>query len=301
MAVTRYKVRLVGREAELGEVEAADVARLILGVERAVARAAGASIGKPVKPTGRWGRVVEDASSFRLRDVSKGSVVLDLELPDLPADDDRLDIHVASLGDRAWDLALRAIEDQEHADFDLLRALADLADKLHIGSKYDAIELHRAGDRDPARLDSERRSQLREAVRRQILLLDAGVSGTLVEADFERNTAHVRTLRGDLIDVIFDKDQADEIQEALRQQSAFEGEVTVDPITNSVKTVRLRQLVRTEQLILGEEEAGAFWRAPTFAELRARQGTAPVRSFDDLHDDSLSDEEFEEFFAALEQ
>lgn len=48
---TALRVVLQGPEAELGSVAAADVARLLLGVERAVARAAaGRTAGPPAGP-----------------------------------------------------------------------------------------------------------------------------------------------------------------------------------------------------------------------------------------------------------
>jgi len=48
---TVLRVRLTGDDAQLGRVAAGDVARMLLGVERAVARAAGHVIGRQVKPT----------------------------------------------------------------------------------------------------------------------------------------------------------------------------------------------------------------------------------------------------------
>jgi len=293
-----YRIRLVGGSAQLGEVEAADVARLVLGVERTVARAAGVSIGRPVKPTGRRATLIKRASNFRLIDVSHGSVTIDLTLPE-PDMDDQLGFELQSLGDRGWDLAVAAVAGDMHADFQVLKSWADLADQLNVGTKYDAVEIGRVQENKPARLDARRRAQLHRAVHEKQRQGASGLTGLLVEADFERNTAHVRTSDGPLVEVVFDAEQADDIQEALRQQSAFRGEVVFDPVTNGVKSIRLRQLIRTEQLMLGPEEAGAFWRQAPFAELQASEGASVVESFDDLHDDSLTDEEFDEFLAAL--
>ena len=296
----RYQVRLVGGEAKLGHVEAADVARLVLGVERAVARAAGAAVGRPVKRSGRRGKLLEEASNFRLVGVHEGSVVLDMELPSTSRSDE-LDLDIASLGDLGWELAISAIVGDTQADLGVVRSLADLADQLNIGVKYEAIEFKRVSDKAPARLDGRQRRRLREvADEQEHFLMDAGVAGTLVEANFERFTAQVRTPEAQLVEVVFEDDQSDEVQDALRQQSSFEGEVEVDPITRGVKSIRLRQMTRVEQMILGAEEAGAFWRSPSFSELQATQDTRPVTSFEGLRDGSLTDAEFDEFLSVLD-
>jgi hypothetical protein len=60
---------------------------MLLGVERAVARAAGHVIGRQVKPTGRRGRAIEETTRFRLRSIERGSIVGVLELPEEAAND----------------------------------------------------------------------------------------------------------------------------------------------------------------------------------------------------------------------
>jgi hypothetical protein len=103
---TVLRVRLTGEDAELGHVAAGDVARMLLGVERAVARAAGHVIGRQVKPTGRRGRTIEETTRFRLLGIERGSVVGVLELPEEVADNGALDLDTPSLGDLALESAL---------------------------------------------------------------------------------------------------------------------------------------------------------------------------------------------------
>jgi hypothetical protein len=296
-----YQVRLVGGDAEFGRVPAADVARLLLGVERAVARAAGAAIGRPVKPTGRWEAVIKRATEFRLVRLRGGSIVAELDLPETTDEEHQLLLKDTRLGQRGWALTIEAASDGDNADLDVQRVLADWADQLGIGTRYEAVELRRKGDRRRVRIDRACRDRLRDAIqRRQRLDTVAAVAGVLVEADFERHTAHVRTPMGELVELQFDDEQEETIYEALRQRSEFEGDVRYDLVTNSIKSVRLRRVIRTEQLIFGED-AGEFWRSVSFSELSERQGTGVISSFDELQDDTLSDEEFAAFLAAVDE
>ena len=216
----RYEVRPVGEHAKLGEVPAADVGKLLLGAQSVVARAAGATVGRTVKRTGRWERVIEDATRLRLWKLRRGSVIAEFEMPYSVPHDDELQFDVAALGDQGWD------------------------------------------------------------------------------ADFEKKTAHVRTGMQDLVELVFDDDLSDEIYEALRERSEFEGDVSYDPITKSMKSVRLRHVTRAEQFLLGSD-AEAFWRDRSAHELIAEQGKVPVTSFEGLRDDSLSDEDFANFLSSF--
>lgn len=299
--MAKYEVRLVGEHAELGDVAAVDVARLILNVQTAVARAAGASIGRPPKATGRWEGTIEEATKLRLLEVTKGSVVIGFQPPRVEAGDEQFDLQVDSLADVGWLVAANALEGSiVEADPDVVVRLLKLADDLSIGSRFDAVEFRTDG-RVIARLDGERREALRAVVahRRDAVGTPPDVTGVLFEADFELHSAKVRTQDGNVVTLIFDEDQAEGIKEALRERSQFAGDVTFDPVTRSVKSVRLREITRFEQLLLGSDGARAFWRSMTFDSLAEEQGTHAVDSFDELHDISLSDEEFQQFIDTL--
>jgi hypothetical protein len=186
------------------------------------------------------------------------------------------------------------------SDPDVLVRLLGIADHLSIGSRFEAVEFRTDG-KTVGRLDQEKREALRSVVtaRRQAPASPPAVAGVLFEADFERHSAKVRTQEGGVVELIFEEEQAASIKEALRERSQFQGEVTFDPVTNSVKTVRLRRITRFEQLLLGEDGTQSFWEHVNFDELAVEQGTHPVDSFENLRDTSLSDDEFDQFIEAL--
>ena len=299
--MARYEVRLIG--AKLGEVPAVDIAKLLLNVQKAIARAAGASAGREVKSTGRWGRMLEDATRLRLVGLRRGSVVAELQLPEDQPRDDEFPFELEKLGDKGWQLVLSAIVNAEDASPDVVYRLARLGEDLGVGERYTAIEFGTAGSKveNRTRLDGRAREAL-EAVVQANRVRPAppnAVAGVLVEADFERKTAHVRTPLGDRVEVVFEEELADDIQEALRQRSEFEGDVSYDPATATAMSVRLRRVVRTEQLLLGTE-AAAFWESPSAAELIEREGKAPVMSFDQVRASPMTDDDFVNFLRVVQ-
>jgi len=299
--VAKYEVKLVGKQAHLGDVAAVDVARLILDVQTVVARAAGIAIHRPLKATGRWEAAME-ATKLRLVGVTRGSVLVELQPPTAGPVDGEFDIPVESLADLGWETATRMLNgvEDEGADADVLVRLLGLADHLSLGDRFDSVEFRTDGQ-PVARLDREKRETLRAVVkgRAETPSPPPAVAGVLFEADFERHTAKVRTQEGNVVELIFEEGQSETIKKALRERSQFQGEVTFDPVTGSVKAVRLRRITRFEQLLLGEEGTQAFWRPITYDVLADEQGTHQIDSFDDLRDTSLSEDEFQRFIDAL--
>jgi len=300
--MSRYEVRLVGGTAQLGEIAAVDVARLIIAVQTAIARAAGVAIGRPPKATGRWEGTIEEATKLRLVGIERGSVVLQLEPPTAEPSAGQLDLPVDSLADLGWGVATRALSDINSggADPDVLTRLLRVADEMAIGTRFDAVEFRTDGER-VAHLDQQARASLRSAVqrRRESPAVAPGVAGVLYEADFERHTAKVRTQEGGAVDLIFEEEQAATIKDALRERAEFQGEVTFDPITSSIRSVRLRRLTRFEQLLLGDDGSSLFWQPIDLASLAEAQGTDLLTSFDQLRDSELSDDEYEQFIETL--
>src|SRR6266516_5787026 len=94
------RVRLRGPDAELGRVPAADVGRLLLGIERSAANAAASIVRRRLK-TGRRPAIIEAATRFRLVRLESGSLVGVLEVPDIEEDEDALPLEAESLGDLA--------------------------------------------------------------------------------------------------------------------------------------------------------------------------------------------------------
>jgi len=299
---TVLRVSLTGRDAELGRVAAADFARLLIGVERVVARAAGHVIGRQVKPTGRRGRTIEDAAHFRLLAVEAGSVVGVLELADAPEDEDTLDFDAAGLGELALDAALATITAPKPAQLDVAEAFVRLADEIGLGSRFAAVVFD-ATRESPRReqhvvFDHPARERLAGAVDTRIEPRDDSLVGVLFEADFESETALLRSGGGQRIAVRFGPELADDVQEALRHQAQFGGEVAYDPKTMSARSVKLNKILWGAQLTLGLDP-GDFWSARSLHELAAEQGIGPVDDITALRDEDASPEEIDRLMAAL--
>jgi hypothetical protein len=303
--MTQLRIRLEGAQATLGNVSASDFAQLIISVENAAARAASVALGRPKRTTGRYEGVVEQAIDFRLLAVDEGSVVAVLELAS--ADDDgRLDLDAASLSQTALGLLLDAAARSDHHTHPVVaQALLEVADKLHVGERYEAIVFDVAEAGRPARqarVDAQVRRTLRDFVAKAatIAMRPDDLSGVLVEADFEKHTARLRTPTEASVDVSFVADQADEIQAALRHQTTARGDVVYDAHTHIAKSVRLTQLVHGEQLGL-DADATEYWARRTLDELAAQQGLGNSVDPASLYNAELSDEEREAFMTAISE
>jgi hypothetical protein len=303
--MSELRVRLTGEEAHLGEVAASDVAYLILGVERALSQAASVVIGRPKTTTGRREQVIADAIRLRLRAVEEGSVVPVLEIPDVElGEEDTLDLDVASLGDAALDRVIDAADPQTHPDPLIAKALLELADRLRIGERYETLtfDAKTSSHRRNVQIDREARERLRayvDSAPPTPARPDALV-GVLVEADFEKRTARLRTATEPGVQVSFDDDLADEIQDALRHQASFRGEVVYDRKTNVAKSVSLQRIDRGEQLVLGLD-VEEFWRERSFEDLARLQGAGQPADPESLYDAEATAEERDAFMAALSE
>jgi len=291
----------MGEDAELGRVAAGDVARMLLGVERAVARAAGHLIGRQVKPTGRRSRTIEETARFRLLGVERGSVVGILQLPEETSDAETLDLDVPSLGDLAVESALATAAGEETEELDVAEAFVRLADDVGVGTRFAAVMLEeeRPAGRRSVKLDRPARDRLFTVVSAAPTARDDSLIGVLVEADFESNTARLRTAGGQRIAVQFEREFADSIQEGLRRQAEFVGEVSYNPKTMEARSVNLRRIVRGEQLAMGLE-AGDFWAPRAIDEQAAERRIRPVEDVNMLRDREASDEEVDRLLAALD-
>ena len=298
------RVELTGDQAKLGEVPASDVAYLILGVERALSQAASVIVGRPKLTTGRREQVISRAVRLRLRGVEEGSVVPVLEIPDSPLpEESTLDLDVPSLGEAALERVVSAADPESRPDPLVAKALLEVTDRLRIGERYDALTFDSKanGHRRRVRVDGGVRQRLRAYVESAPAApRPDALAGVLVEADFEKRTARLRTATEPGVQVSFDDDLADDIQAALRQQASFRGEVLYDPETSVAKSVRLHRIDRGEQLVLGLD-AEEFWRERSFEELARLQGAGQPADPDALYDADATDEERDAFMAALSE
>jgi hypothetical protein len=166
-AMSELRVELTGEGAKLGEVAASDVARLILGVELAIARSASVVLGRPKTTTGRYDEPIERAVRLKLRAIEEGSVVPVLEIPDARDEDETLDMDVTSLGEAALSQLLDAADPQQYPHPVVAKALLEVADALHVGERYDAIVFDCRGlgrPRGRVNVDLAVRSRLRAYV-----------------------------------------------------------------------------------------------------------------------------------------
>ncbi len=119
--------------------------------------------------------------------------------------------------------------------------------------------------------------------------------GILYEADFEKNTARLRTSFGDSVVVRFDDSHAPRIKEALREQARLQGSVTYDDTSASVISVELDSVEQLELLA----DVGDFWVSHSLEDLADAQGVGVVDRIEVLRDETISDEEANAFLAAL--
>jgi hypothetical protein len=290
---------LSGPDAHLGRVPAADVAKLLLGIDRVVARAAALALGRSTRG-GRRARAVQLASRVTLLGLEEGSVISVLELPEHQSADDPLNLKgMQDLTDVAMRQVLRSAKGDRGAHPLLIRAVAELTDELAIGERYDALFIETEG------LHPER--VVITGAGRQVLQsfaeheppapLPEAVSGILVEADFENNSARLRTPRNQRIEVTFLPDFADAIQMALRNQAELVGDVTFDPRTSAALSIVLRRITSSKQLELETDER-TFWHNPTVGELQEEQGVGVTRDRESLKDRKTSREEADKLLLA---
>jgi hypothetical protein len=296
------RATLTGPDVELGRIPAADIAKLIMGLQQALAAAASVVARQERKsPTGRHPQAIEAASRLRFVGVEAGSVAGLLALPDVESEDDQdLGFEVQHLAEHAFDRLVAALSAPEgDVDRALARAVSRLADELNIGERNATLRLgYRDRRRPEGVVDRDVRIRMRRIARRRSQRRVDSVTGSLVEADFEKHSARLQPQVGQPITVMFDEEHADEIQEALRHTTEIVGDVTYDPDARIAQRVALRILGREEQLSLIEAGSGSFWHQPSVAELAHSQGIEGPQDVDSLRTDiPPTPEELEAFFA----
>lgn len=302
-----FRATLLGERAELGQVAARDFAQLLLGIERSLAKAAGHVIGRRVRERGRRERLIESATRLRLIAVEAGSVVGVLDLPDLrPADEQELGLTAADLSTLALERTLDAADGQVDGLRDVARALVKLTEDIGVGTRYDAVVIEEESPpltpATPKRvvLNLEHRQKLRRLIEPGAHTRPGTLAGVLVEADFENHTARLKTTSKAGVEVRFEERLSDEIQSALRQQASLEGEVKYDPETLMAKSVRLREIARADQLLLGVDKR-RYWEPISISQLADEQGVEAAPALSALRDFEATPEEIEAVLAALNE
>jgi hypothetical protein len=276
MAGEQLRATLRGGDATLGSVRARDVARLITGLEAAVAAGAYATLGKPRRgATGRHKAAVEAASRLRFETVEAGSVVAVLGLPELTATaDSTLDMNVDDLAGAAFDRIVATFgQPDELVDRGVARALSDLAKDLGIGERHDELVLASERSDSFGRLDPAASDRLRRLADAPLGHQPDVLVGTLREADFDRRSARLHTAAGETVVVGFPAELEGDIHDALRARASFEGEVIFDAATATVRRVEVRRISTPEPLPF---DPAAFWHPVSVEELARIQGIAPA-------------------------
>jgi len=295
--VDQLRVELKGIDARLGAVPAADVARTILALERAVAWTASVVTGRPSKRPGRRARAVEFASDLRLVAVIEGnSIDIVVSLPEVgPAVDDTLEIELLHLSRLAAERIVdAALGEGPEAHPYTVEALSLLTTELDIGQRYTAVQLTQSGDgREPrtVTLDEKQRFRL-EALAGTATApgaedpnVDENVLGRVVAADFEQGTGRVRRSDEVATDIRIPPDMARAVKDALLEQASLAGR----------RHARELELQSIRRDVLPVLDAGDFWAPPNAAALE----NAPHFSADDFYDPELTGEERDDFvFAA---
>jgi hypothetical protein len=297
---TILRVTLQGPDARLGAVAATDVARMLLGIQRVVARASGHVVGRRVRPTGRWGVLIENAVRFQLLRLEEGSLVTVLQLPDIAPSEDTFGLEVETLGELALARALN-VAAGDSAEPDIAEAFTDWADELGIGARYTAVNLESSNGASPRRVvvDPPAVERLRGvAARRVTAPREDTLTGLLFEADFERDTAHLRAPDGASVAVRFGAELSDEIHRALRQRTSLVGEVHYDPVTNHAISIRLREISRPAQLRI-DLAPETFFENPTIDDLRNPQRRPAGDDLSRVQDVEAEPGDVDAFLAAL--
>ena len=277
-----------------------DLVRLLDGIDRVVGRTASQLAGRAPGTAGPLPHSIARATRLRLSSVSEGSLVVEVEVPDAPTDNSQLDLDDPRLGESAVHTALDVLSGTEAGFPDTISAWSRLAEDLTIGERYDALTCALPSD-SPREvvLDALARNRLAVAARQRLTDNKAGeLTGVLYEANFEKCTGHLRTPHGEAVRVRFDDEQANEIKEALRENSRLEGQITYTDEAADIVSVESVEIVQPQRLALGPAISD-FWTTRSLAELAEEQGVDVVDDVGTLQDESISDEEAEAFIRAL--
>lgn len=297
---TRLVLRLAGENARLGEVYVSDLVRLLDGMDRVVSRTASQLAGRAPGTAGPLPHSIARATRLRLSSISEGSLVVEVEVPDAPADEPQLELDDARLGESAVHTALDVLSGTEAGFPDTVVAWSRLAEDLTIGERYDALTCALSSD-SPREvvLDAPARTRLAVAARQRSTGDKAGeLTGVLYEANFEQCTGQLRTPHGEAVRVRFDDNQANEIKDALRENSRLEGQITYTDEVADVVSVETIEVVEPQRLAFAPA-IGDFWATRSLAELAEEQGVEVVVDVETLQDESVNDEEAEAFITAL--
>ena len=98
----------------------------------------------------------------------------------------------------------------------------------------------------------------------------------------------------------FDEYMVSTVMRYLRQFVRVRGEATVDPVTNKIRSLTIRDIepveAATEPFVVS---AGVFWHAKSFEQLSSEQVVYPVEDWEKLSSGWPEDADFDEFLKAV--
>ena len=271
--MAELRVTLLGDDASLGVIPAADVARLLSGVEKAIARAAEVRQGRTGRWAGRRDAEREAATRLMLRSLEPGSLTAVLDVPGGDAAGETLEMADPSLGELAAADILRTLnEGEEHPR--VAEALSELADNLDIGRRRQKLEMELTDDNGRARssIDAAVAERLRSRAEQPTVEEESTIAGTMFAVNFESRTAQIRINPINAIRTVkFEDDLTAQVQEALLNLTEFTGIVTKDAGSETIRSLRLTDITPPQQLSLGIGNID-YRSSPTLEEIAASQG-----------------------------
>lgn len=271
--MAELRVTLLGDDASLGVIPAADVARLLSGVEKAIARAAEVRQGRTGRWAGRRDAEREAATRLMLRALESGSLTAVLDIPGGDAAGETLELADPFLGELAAADILRTLnEGEEHPR--VAEALAELAAGLDIGRRRQKLEMELADDNGRARssIDAAVAERLRSRAEQPTVEEESTIAGTMFAVNFESRTAQIRINPINAIRTVkFEDDLTAQVQEALLNLTEFTGIVTKDAGSETIRSLRLTDITPPQQLSLGIGNID-YRSSPTLEEIAASQG-----------------------------
>lgn len=249
---------------------------------------------------GRLPRRIADAVRLRLCGISEGSLVVELELPDSEEETDALEFDDTALGEATALTALAVLEGSVTGFGDTTTAWNQLARNLDIGGRNESLTCTMPSHkRHAVVLDKAARARMVDAAQQARRRDETGERvGVLYEADFEKNSARLRSAEGLAVVVEFDSEKAESIKAALRERTRLRGHITYNERTSEVVAVDLIEILRADQLVLGLPVSD-FWITKSVTELAEEQGVSAVETIDELRDDTISEDETKAFIQAL--
>ena len=298
--MAELRVTLLGDDASLGAVPAADVARLLSGIEKVMARAAEVRQGRTGQQAGRRDAKREAATRLMLRALEPGSLTAVLGIPGGDAAGETLQLDAASLGELAVADTLRTLnEEEEHPR--VAEALAELADNLHIGRRRQKLEMELTArdGRIHSHIDAAVVERLRCRAEQPTVEEESTITGTMFAVNFENRTAQIRINPINVIRTVrFEDNLTEQVKEALLSLTEFRGIITCDTETETIRSLELQDITPPLQLSLGMGDID-YRSSPTIEQLAAAQGVDLNANYNRTIDVADDDPEIDAFFEAL--